>query len=362
MIRGICNFKLVKNLESRFMKRICCLIILSITGLVNTNCLLSQTLIRLTTAELLCKTKLDNRGFQPGEDEESIDDALPLIDSSVAVELAKLSGVIPYNRFGYAITLQCQNESLKRMVLTHLLEYDKLCNGTLISKNTYDQQGLAGVYEYGRFTGSMISQTDTGDSNLLSIAAKEFEYWAPMAKDYIDVIMKSGMHQLAIKSGKRKFEPCVLASAENCSLWVACIYLITGEEEYGSSNEQLNDVYSKLMKKLRIDKRMDNRKEFVRLGKTDIITTTLQINALDSIDFEIIPKLKEKLDNTSKKDNAKIIVYTHGKKALLYLDYTEMVKMGFSKQLMRIPSLYLLELDSPTTIRLTKINFRERYN
>jgi len=52
---------------------------------------------------------------------------------------------------------------------------------------------------------------------------------------------------------------------------------------------------------------MDNRKEFIGFGKTDIVTTALHINtldsldSLDSLDFEIIPERKEKFDNVRKK-------------------------------------------------------------
>ena len=95
------------------------------------------------------------------------------------------------------------------------------------------------VFRYGRFSKVMLAQTNARDTNLLKITIKEFEFRAPMAQGYIDIIVKSGMHQLAIKSGKSKFAPCMLASAGNCSLWIACLYLITGKEEYGSSNEQL---------------------------------------------------------------------------------------------------------------------------
>ena len=138
--------------------------------------------------------------------------------------------------------------------------------------------------------------------------------------------------------------------------------MITGKEDYGSSNEQLNEVYWKFMRLMRIDKQADNRKDLIRFGKDNTITTSTAIKSLDSLGFDSIPELKEKFDNVRKKDDGKIIIYTHDKKALLYLDYTEMVRMGLSKQAMSSPTLYLVELNSPTTIRLTKINYRDRYN
>ena len=320
----------------------------------------AQILSRYTTTELLNRTKADNNGFNPGYPEEQIDDALPLIDSAVAVELAKLSGSFPYSRFTYAITLQCPDDSLKQIALTHLLEYDKLCNGAVMTKNNYDKPDVSTVYQYGRLKNALLAQTQKNDSELLKTAIKEFEFWGPFASDYIHIVLKPGMHQLSM--GKREFNPCVLASVENCSLWIACIYMITGKEDYGSSNEQLNEVYWKFIRLWRIDKQADNRKDLIRFGKDNTITTSTAIKSLDSLDFDSIPELKEKFDNVRKKDDGKIIIYTHDKKALLYLDYTEMVRMGLSKQVMSSSILYLVELNSPTTIRLTKINYRDRYN
>ncbi len=333
--------------------------ILFIVIFITTINLSAQILSRYTTNQLLNKIKATNNGFIPVNDEESIDEAIPLIDSSVAVELAKLSGANPYTRFVYAITLQCPDDSLKQIVLTHLLEYDQLCNGGVVTKNNYYNPQVYNVYQYGWFKNALLAQVKKNDSELLKITIKEFEFWSPFASDYFNIVLRPGIRQLSM--GKREFNPCVLASPENCGLWVECIYMITGKEDYGSSDDKLNQVYRKFMR-MRIDKQADNRKDLIRFGKQNTIATTSAINSLDSLDFNSIPGLKDKFDNVIKKDNAKIILYTNSKKALLYLDYTEMVKMGFSKQLMRSPSLYLLELDSPTTIRLTKINFRERYN
>jgi len=207
----------------------------------------------------------------------------------------------------------------------------------------------------------MLEQIDKSDTNFLKTATKEFEFWAPMASDYIDIIMKPGMHQLAIKTGKRKFTRCMLASAANCSFWIACIYLITGKEEYGSANEQLNEVYRKLMNRLRIDKRTDKRKGIIRLGKQNIMTTSVPVNTLDSLDFETIPALKEKFDKARSKDNCQILIYTHGNKGLLFLYYSEKLTMGFSKRVFGFPSVYLTELTTPSTIQLTNIDYRDRY-
>ena len=161
----------------------------------------AQVLSKCTTAELLNRVKASNNGFNPGFADQQIDDALPLIDSTVAVELAKLSGVIPYNRFAYAITLQCPDDSLKEMVLTHLLEYNKLCNGAVMTKNNYDKPDVSTVYQYGRLKNALLSQTQKNDSELLKIAIKEFEFWGPFASDYIHIVLKPGMHQLSMGKG-----------------------------------------------------------------------------------------------------------------------------------------------------------------
>lgn len=346
---------LIDNIQKIIMKLILFFaLVLPITHLS------SQSYSRFTTSELLNITKADNLNFKGSFAADQFNYALPLIDSMVAVELAKLFGLHIEDNYVYAIGLQCRDDSLKQLILDNLIDHDKLCTSTLISKNNYDQQGAAAIYEYGRLSKVLLEQTDTKDTNLLKIAGKEFEYWAPMAQDYIDIIMKNGIHQLAIKSGKTKFAPCVLASAGNCSLWIACIYLITGKEEYGSANEQLNEVYRKLMKRLRIDKKTDNRKDFIRFKKEDIITSAIPLKTLDSLDFETIPELKEKLENVRKKNGWQINIYTHLNKALLYFGYTEIDKTGFSRnKTFDLSSMYLAELNTPTTIKLTKIGFRE---
>ncbi len=113
------------------------------------------------------------------------------------------------------------------------------------------------------------------------------------------------------------------------------------------------------MKRLRIDNRTDNRKDFIRFKKEDIITSTLPLKTLDSLDFETIPELKEKLENVRKKKGWQISIYTHLNKALFYLGYEEIDKTGFSRnKTFDMSSMYLAELTTPTTIKLTKIGFR----
>src|SRR5450631_109760 len=136
MLRFFINFKLQITFKCDSMKGLYTLLIVVFTTAPD---LSAQILSRYTTTELLNRTKTDNNGFNASYAEEQIDDALPLIDSAVAVELAKLSGSFPYSRFTYAITLQCPDDSLKQIALTHLLQYDKLCNGAMMTKNNYDK-------------------------------------------------------------------------------------------------------------------------------------------------------------------------------------------------------------------------------
>ena len=284
----------------------------------------------------------------------------------VAVELARLSGLygsnIPLNQYPdytYAIGLQCRDDSLKQMLLMTLLKYDELCNTPMITKNGYVMSNAKDVYEYSNMLkNAMLKQLKKDDTNFLKIATKEFEFWAPFAWGFLDTVAKPGLHQLSM--GKRKFYPCVLASTYNASLWASCIHFITGKEEYGSANDQPNEVYKKFMKTGILKKDPDDRKGFVRMGKTDIITTT-SINSLDSLDFESIPALKEKINKYHNKKEWQTIIYTHGNKGLIFLDYSEKMLIGFTKREVGSSSVYLVELNSPTTIQLTNITYRQRY-
>ena len=330
--------------------------------------LLSQKLSRYTTAELLNKAKKDGADFINNYSELQLNYALPLIDSGVAVELARLSGLSnssiffnQYPGYAYAISLQYKDDSLKQMLLTALLEYDKLCNDVLMTKNQYSQGGVGKLaYEYSDILkNAMLKQVQENDTNLLRIATKEFEFWAPLALGNFDTLAKPGWHQLSI--GKRKFNPCMFASPINASLWASCIYLLTSKEEYGSPNDHLNEVYKKLMKIGAVKRDPETRKGFIRLGKTNIITSSATINTLDLWDFESIPVLKEKFDKKRKEENWEITIYTNGIKGLLFLAHSENVRIGFSKRLIGSSSTYLVELKTPSTIQLTNIDYRERY-
>jgi len=319
----------------------------------------SQTYSRLTTDELLNRVVTNGADFINHYPDIRLNYTLPLIDTTVAIELARLLGQERLIGLTTAIGLQLKDDSLKQMFLNNILEHDTTCNAEAVSTNKFYE--VASTYSYGYLAEVMLNQLEKNDSNFLQTALKEFEFWAPLAAGYFDTIPKSGFRQFAIKSGRKKFSPCLLASPGNCSLWVSCIYLITGKEEYGSANEQFNHVYKKFMTAFRVEKKIDNRKDLVRFGKKEIITFDKTQTALDSLDFESIPAIKEKFDKCRKGDEWQIKIYTHGTKALLLLYEGERMRIGFSKQMVGYSSIYLAELNSPSTIQLTKVNYRERY-
>ena len=344
------------------------LYLLFVVGLLPTTNLLSQTLSRYTTAELLNKAKKNGPDFINSYPEVQLNYALPLIDSAVAVELARLAGLSnggmffsQYPGYAYAISLQCEDDSLKQMLITALLEYDKSCNDFVMTKNQYDQLANGKLaYEYSNILkNAMLKQIQKNDTNLLKIVTKEYEFWAPLASGYFDTIAKPGWHQLSI--GKRKFKPCMLASPVNAGLWASCIHLLTGNEDYGSSNEQLDNVYKRFMKIGSVKRDPEERKGFVRLGKTEVIPLTASCNTLDSLDFETIPELKEKFDRCRKSKEWRIILYTHENKALLFLSKVEKTMSGFRQVWDDFSSVYLAELNTPSTLQLSKITYRERY-
>jgi hypothetical protein len=317
----------------------------------------------------LNRAKKEGANFINNYSEIQLNYALPLIDSAVALELARLSGINNggilfnlYSGYAYAIGLQYADDSLKKMFLTALLAYDKLCNDVLITKNEYSQQAVNGkyIYEYSNILkNAMLRQVQKNDTNLLTTANKEFEFWAPFASDYFETIAKPGWHQLSI--GKRKFKTCMFAAPKNAALWASCIYLVTGKEDYGSSNDQLNEVYKKCVKIGGVKRNPEERKGFIRLGEPHIITSPLSTNTLDSLDFESIPSIKEKFAKNKKKDDWEIVIYTNGAKALIFLYYSESIRIGISKRLIGSSSTYLVELKTPSTLQLTSIDYRERY-
>ncbi|MGH2563004.1 MAG: hypothetical protein ACRDE5_00730 [Ginsengibacter sp.] len=313
----------------------------------------AQTFSKYTTVELLKKAK--DSGFQAPDPSEQMNDAIPLIDSLVAVALTRIGDPNANDFFKYAVGLQCRDDSLKQRIVNYLLPYDKLCSSdALVAKNDYNR--ISG-YEYGRIRNALFSQIEKDDTDFLNIATREFEFWAPFADEYQKVVLKAGIGQLSM--GKRKFNPCVLAAPANCWLWASSIYYLAGREKYGSSDEKLNEVYNRL--KRGTERMMDRRKDFIRLGKEDIVATDTTINSLDSLDFETISELKDKFDKIRRKDNYQIVIYTHQNKGLLYTTYTDKMSNGFSKELVSISSLQLVEIKTPKAIQLTKIGYRDRY-
>ncbi len=329
---------------------------LSLAILLPLNQLLSQKLYRFTTTELLSQAKANGSSFINGY---FLNYALPLIDTEVAVQMARIAGAEGPNKYTDMITLQCRDDSLRQFLLNNLLAHDKLCDAPMVAKPAYDQS-MSGVYEYWPITNEILTQVE-GDTSFIATATKEFNFWGPMAWGYMDTIMRSGAQQFAIKSGKRKFSPCLLASYGNSTLWASCIYFITGKDEYGSSNDHLNEIYKKVIKVGVRRKNHEEKKGIVQLVKKDIASTTTVVNTIDSLDFDSIPLIKEKLEEVRKNHNWQIIIYTHGNKGLLFLYYEEKMMMELSRQWVGIPATYLVELTSPSTIDFTSIKYRDRY-
>jgi hypothetical protein len=314
----------------------------------------AQILTKCTTAELL--KKAFDSGFQGNYPSEELNDAIPLIDTMTAVALTRIGDARSNSFFKYAISLQCHDDSLKQQIINNLLAYDQLCNnGVLIAKNDYNR--FTSGYEYGPFRNGLLSQIEKNDTNFLSIAKREFEFWAPFEDEYKSVVSKPGRAQMSM--GKRKFNPCTLAGPANCSLWATCIYYLTGDENYKSPNEKLNESYKRMISGSK--RRIERRKDFIRFGKEETITADTAINSFDALDFETIPELKDKFNKLNKNDGSWAAIYTNGSKALLYMVYSDKMTVGFSKHLMVFPTLYFMQIKMRGTIQLTKINYRERY-
>lgn len=318
--------------------------------------IVSQQLARFNTAEILNRAKLNPLDFN---NFPYISRALPLIDTSVAVELAKLSGLPVSNPFVNAVTLLCKDSSFRQMLLAGILVHDSLCYHGTIEKNEYDK-GASATYEYWPLTNNVLAQTGRNDTIFLKTAIREFEFWAPFAKGFMDTVMKSGMHQLTI--GKRRFDPCLLAAYGNCRLWACCIYLVTGNEEYGSANDELNEVYRKLLNGGRGKHLVEKRKEFVHFRKKETATLPVPVTGLDSLDFETVPAIKEKFDDARKKENWQITIFTHENKGLFFIyNTTQVTGEFFTKRTASISSLYFAELTTPSTIEITKIDYGDRF-
>ena len=99
------------------MRGLYTLFIVTLLALTN---LSAQTLSRYTTGELLHRLKANTTGSYSNA-EDPFNYALPLIDSVVALECAKLSGFDIEDNYVYAIGLQCHDDSLKQLVLNNLL-------------------------------------------------------------------------------------------------------------------------------------------------------------------------------------------------------------------------------------------------
>ncbi|MEP6617113.1 MAG: hypothetical protein ABJA57_11060 [Ginsengibacter sp.] len=255
--------------------------------------------------------------------------------------------------------MQLKNYLLKQILLRALLKFDSSCTPIFVTKNDFESR-LRFKYEYPNFLrNALLKQVDETDTSFLELAKREFEWWGPNIIRFYNTILKPGIHQLTI--GKEKFEPCLLAAQDNGALWAKFIYLITGKKEYGSTNEELNKVYRKLINLTGTKRDPDDRPDFIRFGKSNKISLGASVGSLDSLDFEKVPELKEKFDKTQKEKSWKIMIYTHKNKGLILLNYITSTMIGFSKESLNSPTIYLLDLTGPSTLQITNISYRERF-
>jgi hypothetical protein len=323
----------------------------------------SQNIVRITTEQLLSDTKKNNASTLNNFPDLLVNFALPLIDSATAVELALIPSAIPvpeqFPQYRNAVGLQLKNYLLKQALLKDLLKYDSACTPVPVTKNDYEN-GLRFKYEYpALLKNALLKQIGDNDTVFLEVAKRQFEFWGPHINGFYNTVAKPGFHQLTIR--KTKFEPCLLAGPGNGLFWIKSIYLITGKTDYGSTDEQLNKAYRKLIHGIGAKKDPDDRPDFTRRGKTSSITLGASYSTLDSLDFEKVPDIKEKIDRVRKENGWKIIIYTHNNKGLILLNYITSTMIGFSKENMNSPTIYLLDLTGPSTLQITNISYRERY-
>jgi len=337
--------------------------------LTGTNLLAQNNFKRYTTKELLLKAGKEDPEFLNVYPDKELNYAIPLIDSEVALKIGELyvkkvvsNGYNTGPQFLFPVGMQIQNEQLKNHLLDKLKPYDCLCADSVerksIEYNKYSFSPISSSYQYdAALTNALYRQTNKSDTALLNQAVRELEFWQPFAWEYLNTIAKPGLHQLGI--GKRNFDPCVLASSANTHLWVDIIHFITDKTEYASENEKTNFVYKRFVRSAKKDP--DEQKDLIRFGKAGIINLQNPCNSLDTLNMETIPVLREKFDDYKKKEISSIVLYTNADKALLLLYFSEKVLVGFSKQYVGSPSLYLLELIAPNTLQMTPIKYRERF-
>ena len=205
----------------------------------------------------------------------------------------------------------------------------------------------------------MLKQIGDNDTGFLEVAKRQFEFWGPHIIGFYNTVAKPGFHQLKI--GKTKFEPCLLAGLENGMFWIKSIYLITGKTDYGSPDEQLNKAYKKLINGAGVKRDPDDRPDFIKFGKSNSISLGATYGSLDSLDLEKVPELKEKVEKVRKEKSWKIMMYTHKNKGLILLNYVTSTMIGLSKENINSPTIYFLDLTSPSTLQITNISYRERY-
>lgn len=332
----------------------------------------AQSFTKSTTKELYNNSITEGAAFLNSYPQKQLYYALPLIDSITAIELALLSAAGKtdfvsadnYPDYVFAIGLQCGNDSLKNILLQEINKYDSKCAENMprskMKIDDYRATQMNFSYEYDiTLRSALYRQVDKSDTAFLNKALAEYKYWGELNWGFNDTSAKPATQRLSM--GKREFDPCLLASPVNGGFWRTCIYWLTGKKEYDFGNAKLNEVYKKTGRQPGNIKDPEDLKSFIRLGKANTVALDASYHDLESVDFDKEPALKEKLDECRKKDLWEIIIYTNGGKGLLYMNYIDKVNVQFSKQSVAVTSVYLLELSSPKTIRISNTGLRDRY-
>ncbi len=332
----------------------------------------AQSFAKSTTAALLNKAKTEGTTFLNSSPQKQLYYALPLIDSAAAVKLALQSAAgktdfVPvdnYPDYVFAIGLQCKNDSLKNILLHEIDKYDSKCANNIprsqLKIDDYRASQMNFNYEYDQtLRAAVYRQVDKSDTALLNKAIAEYSYWGLLNWGYNDTINKPGGQPFSIK--KKEFDPCLLASEINAGFWRTCIHWMTGKDNYNFGNDKLNEMYKRTERQPGNIKTAEDLKDFARLSKAKTLQLNASYNDLAAVDFDSEPALKEKLDECRKKKLWEIIIYTNGSKGLLYMNYIDQVKVQFNEQSVAITNVYLLELATDKTVKISTIGYRDRY-
>jgi len=292
--------------------------------------------------------------------------ALPLIDSSMALELALAAPGIscdgthpPENGLAAKVAIQLRNEKLRQKILEDMKAYHCRCADSS-GREGVTKSDDKGYYTYDAATQSAFNnQVDEHDPAILQLAITEFEFWAPFAKEFMSTINKPGMHQLGIN--KQKFDPCVFAGYENAAFWHNYIYNADSRKTLGSAKPEANDVYAKMLKgRFRASEQPKFREPFRKLNEGGIMLTG-RYETLEQLDFEKETVLKSLLDEVRGKEDWNIIIYTNGGKGLLYRSFLTRIPAQTSYQYAKFEQSFLVELEGYSQLKLTRIRLLDRY-